>query len=158
MDKMPIIVLLFLAIPEGMLLTSTGLTLVGVKPHLKQAIVAGILYMISAYIIRGLLAPGIHSVAIMLCATVYLKYLYHTSLKKTIPAIILGFVFLVLGELITLPIFTNVFSITIEHILANAWLRVAASLPTQLILLTAFFISYRVRGYHLPERSYSWRR
>lgn len=148
MDSMPLITLFLLALPEGMLTSSVGLTLINYRPHWQGAVRVGCIHMIITFIMRRLLAPGIHTIVITVVLIAVIMYSYELNFKKSFAATILGFVFLVLGESITMPLFTHAFSLTIPEIMANPWLRVAASLPTQLFLFMVFILVYRLRGFH----------
>ncbi|MBS4030178.1 MAG: hypothetical protein KGZ63_01960 [Clostridiales bacterium] len=149
MDKMPLITLLLLAIPEGMLLASVGLTLMGIRPRFQTILSVSILYSISAFIIRKLpLSFGYHSIFIFILMSIYLCYFFKVSYKESIAAAFLGFVFLVAAESLFLPLITTGLSITYEMILGNSWLRILVSIPQQLFLLTVFLVAYYLRGYH----------
>ncbi|HZK24175.1 MAG TPA: hypothetical protein VFC74_02170 [Oscillospiraceae bacterium] len=148
MEAMPLITLILLAFPEGVLTSSVGLTLINFRPHWPGAVRVGCIHMIISFMMRRLLAPGIHTIVITVALIGIIMYSYKLNFKKSFSTTILGFVFLVLGESITMPLFTRAFSVTIAEILANPWLRVAASVPTQLFLFLVFVLAYRLRGFH----------
>ncbi|MGI6658417.1 MAG: hypothetical protein ACOX4N_03215 [Dethiobacteraceae bacterium] len=154
MELMPLITLFFLAFPEGMLTSAVGLTLINFRPHWQGAVRVGITHMLAAFFLRRLLPPGIHTLVITIVLVGVIMYSYRLSFKKSFAATILGLVFLVLGESITMPLFTHAFSVTMQDILADPWLRVAASLPTQLFLLLVLLLAYRLRKFHRQPASH----
>lgn len=154
MDTMPLITLIFLAIPEGMLLASVGLTLTGIRPHFRTILYVSILFSISAFLARKLNLPfGTHSLILYTLLSFYLTYIYGISFKKSAGAAIVGFFFLVAAESLFLPLIMNGFAITYEMILGNPWVRILVSIPQQLFLLTVFLIAYYLRGYHKQSGS-----
>lgn len=149
MDTMPLILLLLLAIPEGMLLAAVGLTLIGIRPYFRTIFYISILFTISAFFARKLSLPlGTHSLIIIILMSIYFFYLCNISYKKSIGAAFLGFIFLVAAESLFLPLIMSSFSITGQMIQNNSLLRILVSIPQQLFLLTVFVISYRLRGFH----------
>jgi hypothetical protein len=149
MDTMPLVTLILLAIPEGMLLALIGLTLIGIRPYFRTILYVSILFTISAFFARKLNLPlGTHSLIIYILLSIYLFYLCGISYKKSIGAAFLGFIFLVAAESLFLPLIMASYSITGQMIMDNSWLRILVSIPQQLFLLAVFVISYRLRGFH----------
>lgn len=149
MDTMSLITLILLAIPEGMLIASIGLTLIGIRPRLQTILYTSLLFTISAFIVRKLpLSFGYHSIILIILMSLYLRSFYNTNYKKSIAAALLGFFFLVAAESLFLPLIMSGLSITLEMILDNSWLRILVSLPQQLFLLAVFLVAYYLRGYH----------
>ncbi|MCW3489326.1 hypothetical protein [Dethiobacter alkaliphilus] len=150
MDIMPFVTLIFVAMPEAMLLSAVGLTVVGTQPRLKPILLIAVLYAITAFVVRQLpLTPGLHSIVLLLILAGFLFYQFKITLIKAVAAVFSAFVFLALGENIFLPLFMNILDLSVAEILASPWLRIAASLPNLLMLLIIFGIGYRVRKFHL---------
>jgi hypothetical protein len=155
LDTMPLVVLLFYAVPEGVLSCTIGLILVNVRPRLKQMIIFGILFALSAYLSRRFLPiPGFHAIVITLCVSVYLTFLYGISYKKALIASLFSLIFVALGEALFMTVTLSFSGLTIEQILANQWLRVLVTLPQQLLLAAIVVISYRLRRFHLDRYRY----
>ncbi|NLP36521.1 MAG: hypothetical protein GX357_02585 [Firmicutes bacterium] len=148
METMPVITLALLAFPEGILAPSLGLVLLGQKPRLKTAVLIGLIYMVGAFIARRLLLYGLHSIGLLVLVVFIILHFYNLPLKAACAASIIAYAFIILGESLTLPLFMRIFSVTIEEILADTWLRVAASLPNQILLLLVFCCTYYIRGFH----------
>ncbi len=155
MDTMPLIVLLLYAVPEGMLSSTVGLSLVGVRPQLKKMLLLGILFGIAAYLARRF-SPmqGLHPVIITLCVSFFLTFLYGIAYKKALLASILAFVFVVLGELLFIPVVLSFSGLERQEVLQNSMLRILVTLPQQLFLAVIALAIYRIRGFHLDKYRY----
>ncbi len=155
MDTIPLIVLLFYAVPEGMLSSTVGLSLVGVRPQVKKMLMFGILFGITAYLARRF-SPmqGIHPVIITLCVSVFLTFLFGIAYKKALYASILSFVFVALGELLFTPVVLSFSGLEMQEVLQNSMLRILVTLPQQLFLAVIAIVSYRIRGFHLDKYRY----
>ncbi|MCR3922056.1 MAG: hypothetical protein NUK65_05995 [Firmicutes bacterium] len=148
METMSIVTLFLLALPEGILVSSVGLTLTGIRPNFSVAIRVGLVYMVCAFIMRRLFTEGSHILAIMIALIAIIMFFYRLNFKKAFAAAVVALIALALSEAIVLPIFTRIFSLTIADVLADPWLRIAASIPTQLCLFLIFFLGFRIRNYH----------
>jgi hypothetical protein len=155
MDKIPFIALLLYAAPEGMLHGTLGLSLVAVRPRFKTIFVYGILFAATAYLARQApVLPGIHTLIIAVCASLYLTLLYRITWKKAFLAVILGLVFLLLGEMLFTPIVLSFTGLAVEEVAADPWLRVLVTLPQQLFLALSALVAYRLRGFHRHRYQY----
>ena len=149
MDKMSLVTLLFLALPEGMLSFSIGLILMNVKPVLKKVLIFGFCFVITAFIVRSLpMMPGIHSILIVVLCSFYVVPIFRISYLKAFSAAVLAFIFVVLGESLFLPHIHRIAELTFEETMVDDRLRLLVTLPQQLFLALVAFISYRLRGFH----------
>ncbi len=149
MDTMPLITLLLVAFPEGMLLAAVGLTLIGIKPQLKTTIYLSLLFAISAFFARKLPLPmGAHSIIILILFSIHIFLVCNISYKKALIAAFLSFLFVVAAEILFMPLIISVFPVTLEMILSDPWLRILVAIPQKLFMLIIFIISYRARGFH----------
>lgn len=152
MDRMTLLVLLFHAIPEGMLSGSVGLSIVAVRPTLGKIFAFGTLFAVTLFFLRRTaLPPGVHSVVSLFFNILYLWFIFRISPLKAVFAAILGFAFIVLGETLCIPIILAVTDLTIDQIMQDQWLRIIATLPQQLFLLLVFLTVYHLRGYHRKD-------
>jgi hypothetical protein len=155
LDTMPLAVLLFYAVPEGILSSSIGLILVNVRPRLRQMIIFGILFALTAYLSRRFLPiPGFHSIVITLCVSFYLAFLYGITYKKALIAALLALIFVILNEALLLTVVLSFSGLALGEVLANQWLRVLVTLPQLLLLAAITIVSYRLRGFHLDRHRY----
>lgn len=156
MDKMQLITLAFVAFPEGLLLSASGLAIMGVRPRLLQLVLTALLFVPTAYLVRKVTPlSGAHSLIILSFLALYLKLFFSLTLEKTVAAAFIPFLFLTIGESLFLPIFMKTFSVTIPDILGNPLLRIQAALPQQALLFLVFIIAYRLRRLHRTERRVS---
>ncbi|MBS4022033.1 MAG: hypothetical protein KGZ79_06390 [Dethiobacter sp.] len=156
MDAIPLIALLFYAVPEGILSNTIGLTLMSVRPRFKQMVILGMLFALTAYLSRRfIMVPVLHSIVITLCVSVYLTFLYRIGYKKALIAALLAWVFVTLGEVLFIPVVLSFTGLIVQEVLANPWLRVLVTLPQQLLLVGVAIISYRLRGFHLDRYTYT---
>jgi hypothetical protein len=153
---MPFVVLLLYAVPEGILSCSIGLILVSIPPRLKQMVLFGILFALTAYLSRRFLPiPGFHSIVITLCSSFYLVFLYGITYKKALTAALLSAIFVALGEVLFSPVVLSFSGVNLEEVLANPYLRVLVTLPQQLLLAVIAIVIYRLRGFHLDRHRFA---
>lgn len=150
---MPIIALVLLALPESMLLGGVALSIMGIHPKFKPLLAVALLQALTAYLVRMLSLPmALHAVVLMLFLGGYLANRFRAPLKRTISGAFIAWVLLAISEALLLPLFFQLFSVTVPEVLASPWLRILASLPQQIVLLAVFVIAYRIRGFHLQHR------
>lgn len=155
MDKMTLATLIFVAAPEGMLAYSVGLTLMSVRPVFKRMLVFAFLFAISAFLVRSLpLVPGIHTIILTFCSSIFIYFLYHISYKKALSAALLTIIFTFLGEILFIPLIIQIASLTYQDIMGSSLIRIMVSLPQQTFLAIVLFICYRLRGFHREKQHY----
>ena len=154
---MPIITIVFVAIPESMLLGAVALAIMGIRPRLNPLLTVGVLQALTVYLIRMLALPmALHAVVLMLFLGGYLANRFRAPLKRTISGAFIAWLFLVTSEVLFIPIFFQLFSVTGAEVMASPWLRILASLPQQITLLAVFVIAYRIRGFHQADDAQSF--
>ncbi|MDI6707181.1 MAG: hypothetical protein QME73_13170, partial [Bacillota bacterium] len=135
MDVMPWQAVVFVSIPEAFLVNLMGLSLVGARPELKRLGMAAAVQALASFAIRALpMVYGIHIIMQILVAVILIKIFLRFQWRVIIPGILLGMVIFI-GVLDSLYIPYVVKIIPLEKILASPWIRVAVSLPQQLVML-----------------------
>ncbi|MDW7650109.1 MAG: hypothetical protein SCK29_05020 [Bacillota bacterium] len=160
MEKVPFLALLFHSFPESVFLGVAGLLFVGVRPRLDRAILFGIVQAVSAYAVRLLDLPlGYHTMILVVLASVYTSLLYGIRFRKSLVALILSFLLLIIAEAFFVTLVLNYTTLTVETIMApeNAMIRVLVALPQILTLALASFAAWRIRGFHLSGPRFTGR-
>ena len=147
MEVIPGFTFFFIVFPEGLLVTSLGLIMIGLRPHLRGLLYVGLLYPICAYTMRLLLPVGMHTLGILICLAGIIMLAYRLPAKKAFAVSVIALLSVVLVEALTIPLLIRIFSLTVTEILAHPWLHIMAVLPEQLILLAAVLLGLRFRSY-----------
>lgn len=154
MEKIPLLALVLHSYPEAILVSVAGMILIGVKPKPGIALVYGIIQTATAYFVRQLpIATGMHLLLLILTSSVYLARLYRMPLRKSLSAVVLGILLLVIAETVVVTLLTSQTTLSPEIIMApeNALLRVLVALPQMLILAIAAYLGWRIRGGELYD-------
>ena len=144
MDVMPWQAVMFVSIPEAFLLILMGFTLAGVKPDLKRLVTVAVFQALGSYFIRGLDLPfGIHIVLQLITMLVLVKLILSYKWRIVLPGVMLGFaLFTGILDSIYIP-FVVVRIVPLEVILNNVWIRIAVSIPQQLVMLSVILLCHK---------------
>jgi two-component system sensor histidine kinase AgrC len=135
MDLMPWQAVVFISIPEAFLLNLMGLTLVGIRPDLKKLGIVAVLQALCSYFIRALpIVYGVHMVLQLFTTFIIIKLVLKYKWTTVLLGVLIGFVVFT-GIIDPLYVPMLVRFVPLNEIMTNAWLRVAASAPEQIIML-----------------------
>lgn len=145
MDVMPWQAVLFISIPEAFLIMLMGFTLVGIKPDLKRLTIVAVMQALGSYLIRGLpFVYGVHTLLQLMTMVILVKLILSYKWQMTLPGVLLGYaIFIGIIDPLYLPFIVKI--VPVEVILSNTWIRIAASIPEQLIVLVIVLLSYKYR-------------
>jgi len=143
MDVMPWQAVVFVSIPEAFLVNLMGLSLVGARPELKRLGMAAAVQALASFAIRALpMVYGIHILVQLITTIIIIRFVVGIQWRVVIPGSLLGLVIFA-GVLDPLYIPYVVKVIPLEKILTNPWIRVAVSLPQQLVMLLIILVCRR---------------
>ncbi|WP_138205020.1 hypothetical protein [Haloimpatiens lingqiaonensis] len=132
------------SIIECFFVIGTGLSFLGIylefKTLLKSALINGlILFFIRIFYVTNKIPLGSHTFIILLFIILYLNLFLKVSLLKSVIAISISLVLVLLGEAIFIPILNNF----LQNIYKVFGLAIMAFFISHCFLIAAFFINYR---------------
>lgn len=151
MDRMSLPVLLFISLPEAMLVGVIGLLILCFKPTLKEITLIGILQAICSLFIRSLpLAFGVHSLLQIITFSLIICFVLLIPYKFSVLAALLGLSIYGSVEAVSAPFILTLTGLSLASVLDNVWLRLAFFLPEALILVIIILLIQRL-NLRLPE-------
>ncbi|WP_075865475.1 sensor histidine kinase [Carboxydothermus islandicus] len=145
-------VLLFISLPEAMLVSVIGLSLLGFKSTLKEITLIGIFQAICSYFIRSLpIAFGIHSILQLITFSLIISFIYLIPYKLSFLAALLGLSIYLAVEMVSAPLIFNLTGLSLSSVLNNFWERLVFFLPEALILVIIILLIQRL-NLRFPER------
>ena len=155
MDHMTILQLIFVSLPDAILLAALGISLTGFKISLKQLLLIGIFQTIASFVIRSLTIPfGLHTILLLL---VFIFIIHSvTRFNYTISSLtgLIGFTALAIIEAILVPLLLKITYHPFDKVLAQPIMRIYFFLPEAIVLLIIIFLCLR---YKINILSY-WKR
>lgn len=142
--ELSIIQIILYCFPESLLLTYVGLGLNGIKISKKNYIQISILLIISLIILRNLFnLYGFHTFILCIILIILMKLFINISWKEAAISSLSGFIILLLGENLLLPLLKKCFGFnTINEIFKNNQLYFIIAYLTKLPLLLAAWAIY----------------
>lgn len=114
--QLSIIQFLIYTIPENLLLIYTSLGLINIKITIQKYITITIIYSVCLIIIRNLFnLYGLHILILCLFLTLLFKFYIKINLSIAIVSSLLGFILLLVGESLILPLTFYYFDIDIKE-------------------------------------------
>lgn len=148
MDFMPILDVIFVSIPEELLITILGLLLLNVfvKKHLRTLLLVASVQAFISYFIRMLPMPfGIHTLIQLplfaLAITIFLKLPYILSLTSILVS---GTIYTVLDATF-IPNLLKITRTPLQQVLEHAWLRVLFFLPQAFTMIIFILLIHFTR-------------
>ncbi len=143
MAQIPINVIVFGYIPKAMLIISLGLILIGIRPPIRNVILASIIQGVAVYYIRDNTEFGMHTLLqyISLCILVWL--IIRISLKSTLIGVLIGYVINSLIEGVMVIIIPGLMGVPLMEIMSRSWGRVGLLFPQTLILILLAYLCIR---------------
>ncbi len=115
---------------EGMIVSFTGMGMVGVRLNLKQCVIAGVLQGLVVWLVRGIytinnIPFGTHTFFNLMGLAIILYFVGRRGWGVSMVAALLGFIILILSESLMLPKLWEFLQMTMEQVFANAWVHIA---------------------------------
>ncbi|MGB9858885.1 MAG: hypothetical protein ACPLQP_02980 [Moorellaceae bacterium] len=147
MDYMPWQALVFQSIPEGIILVSLGLGLMGVLPPFRKVVVIGTVISLLSFFLRRLpVIFGVHTLLYILLLALLLKIgLRDMEWWRSIAAGLLPTIILGLVEGVSTPLMLRLTGMDLTRVLHDPWLRVFFPLPNEILLGVLAYLIWRYR-------------
>lgn len=130
MDQMTALQLLFISLPEAMLVAALGITLAGFNPRLGQLFVIGIFHALVTFIIRSSQVPfGLHTILLLLAFILIIYAVTRLSLITSTLAALAGLTVFAVVEMLIAPRLLEITGYTYEQALGAPILRIYFFLP-----------------------------
>lgn len=131
MFAIPWYAVIFISIPETLLIISIGFSLFNIRLDIWKAVFVGVLIGLISYLFRYiLLPPGIHITLLSILLTVTISYICGVKISYSFVAVLLGAMIIgIIDDSVTHLIF-HFTSKTVHDLAFNPWLNIKAFLPT----------------------------
>ena len=142
MDIMPLQAVLFISVPEEMMLTALGLQLMGLKFRFREIFLIGVVGALLAYLVRRLpLIFWSHTVILVFLYSLVIVLVKGIPYRKALGAMVMSTTVLVMLELIYMLILRTRYG-DVAVWLADGWQRVYFWLPEGIFLLVLVLVVY----------------
>lgn len=151
MDRMPLIGVLFVSVPEEIMLSALGLALVGIRLNWRLLVMAGAIEAALSYLVR--LAPmpfGVHTLVQVVLFALVLTAITRHSYKITFIAMLISTAIYGAVEGTTITFILHATGLGLQDVWTNPWTRVAFFVPQGLITL-AILVVCRLRNFKLLD-------
>lgn len=149
MDKMSLLSLILVSMPEALLVTMLGFQLAGLKIMPQQLIIIGIAQTASSYFIRLLTIPfGLHSLVQIVIYILIIRIITGIPLRRVTIIALLGLVIYATLDAVIVPPLLSITGYSLQDIFARDDMRIGVFLPQAAIILL-FIIACRRYNFHL---------
>ena len=154
MDKMSVVSIVFVSLPEAILVFIIILTVAGYiealnfrdRKHIIKIFFASVFSVIFSVALRSFLPLATLSFVIMfLLYPIIMLIIFRSKLLSTILGTVLAFSIFIIGELIC-TIFMNIMNFSLSQVYSNDAMRIFISLPTRIIQIIAVIIICRIKN------------
>ncbi len=128
-------VVLFISVPEIMLIINLGLCLISEKINRKKMGLFGLGYGMICYLIMLWVPFGIHSFLLLFCSYLLLHFIGGLNYRKCLVAILLGFAIYIGIECIYTFLFIAVTGLSMLKVMDSFFLRLVHFIPEAFVLL-----------------------
>ena len=158
MDKMSLLSILFVSIPELVLLVITTLTIAGYKNvmnfrdknNLIKLLLTAVLMVISSTIGRAVLPlVTLNFLVMLLLYPLIMISIYRHRVLFTILGFLFSLVILIVGEAVFVSIFLKIINISLQEAQSSDILRILSTVPVRVLQLFALISVCRVRNISL---------
>lgn len=141
MFSLPWYAAIFISIPETFLIIGIGFALFNISISLKDSVVAAVIVgMISCFLRRLPIYPGLNVFILILLLTVTISFLSKIKLSYGSISVILGAMIIGVIENSVMPIILLLISKTVNDLALNPWLNIGVFQPTLLLAILLFFL------------------
>lgn len=141
MFSIPWYAAIFISIPETFLIVGIGFALFNINISLKKSVVASVIIgMISFFLRRTPIYPGLNIFILILLLTVIMTFLSKIKLWYSFISVILGAMIIGVIENSVMPVVLMSISKTVNDLALNPWLNIKVFQPTLLLSILLFFL------------------
>ncbi|PKM77278.1 MAG: hypothetical protein CVU90_08205 [Firmicutes bacterium HGW-Firmicutes-15] len=146
MFPIPWFAVLFISIPETVLIIQLGFVLFNLRIEWRETILASVFMGIVAYILLRLpIIPGAHTLMLIFITTLIISWLSKVKVWYSLIAVLCGAMIVGVIENVIVPLALILMSKTISDLSTHPWLNIGVSLPTTLLAALLFFLVRRFR-------------
>lgn len=150
-----LMVVIFISVPEIMLIIALGLTLSGQEISYKRLFWLGLVYGVICYPVMLWVPFGIHSIILIIASFLLLKFIGKFTCKITLVSILLGIVICLAIESIYMPSFIMVTGLSNVEVMSKLSLRMIHFIPKAIILLVINYLCKKYKFCILTSNNHS---
>ncbi|MCT2534711.1 hypothetical protein NC661_04780 [Aquibacillus koreensis] len=133
-----------LSVPEAFLLLAVSFALFGISisKEIKSMVIFSFLYGGITFSLSIIMQSSLKPLLTFIIFSLLVAYFFRFKLISGIIIGLISFIFLFTFEILMVPLFMQLFSLSVEQIISTPWLRIAAGLFTlhlPMLLLLLFF-------------------
>jgi len=158
MDKMSLISIIFVSIPESILILITTLVAAGYKDVVSlknkrnavKLITCTLIIALSAVFIRTFSTNITHNAIITFTATFFIIIaMYRYKPISCLMGYLLAMIVILVSEGVVMGVVMNLFSITVEQVFSSDLTRILLSLPNRFLQISTIFIILKIKSFNL---------
>lgn len=146
MFPIPWYAIIFISIPETILIIQLGFSLFNMSVKWRITIIISVFTGILSWVVPRLMpVPGIHTILLILVTTFMISWLSRTKVWYSFIAVVCGAMILGVTESVMISLGQILAFKTINDLSAYPWLNIAVSLPATLVMATIFLLVKRFK-------------
>ncbi|HZD59738.1 MAG TPA: GHKL domain-containing protein [Anaerolineae bacterium] len=144
MEEFSLPVLVFISFPEAILMALLGLSIIGIRPTIKQLLLFGSAQAIFGVTTRMLPFPfGIHSILQFVTFSVLVYLIMFIPYRISLLVTLLGFIISGIAEAIPVFLLFKLTGLDLSDLLHNGWLRVYFFIPSAITAILVILLIHR---------------
>lgn len=134
MFPIPWYAVLFISIPQTVLIIQIGFLLFKLRVGWRESILASVLIGLAAYILPRLsLIPGVHTIVLVLITVLVISWLGKIKVVYSLVSVLCGAMIMGVTENIIMSLVLKLISRNVSELFLHPWLNIAVFMPTLLI-------------------------
>lgn len=134
MFPIPWYAVLFISIPQTVLIIQIGFLLFNIRIGWRESIMASVVIGLAAYILPRLpLIPGAHTIALIFITALVISWLGKVKVMYSIASVLCGAMVMGVTENIVMSLTLKLLSKTVSDLFVYPWLNIAVFMPTLLV-------------------------
>lgn len=141
MQYIPWFLVLFISIPQAMLVIYIGFSLCNIAMDFRKSLLCSVLFAVATYIVRPLAIPlALNTLILTTFLILTTGVIFQINLKKSLIACLLGVMISGVIESLVIQILLWVHPNLAARLLVDAWLNITTYIPVFLVTLAAWYI------------------
>lgn len=146
MFTIPWYAVLFISIPETVLIIQLGFLLFNLRIEWRDTVLTSVCMGVVSYILLRLpIIPGAHTLMLIFITTLIINWLSKVKVWYCLIAVLCGAMIVGVMENVIVPLSLILMSKTVSDLSTYPWLNIGVSLPTTLLAALLFFLVRRFR-------------
>jgi len=147
MFPIPWYAVLFITIPQTVLIIQLGFLLFNLRIEWRETALASIFIgIITFFLLRLSIIPGAHTLILIFITTLMISWLSKVNVWYSLIAIMCGAMIIGVTENVITSLVLILISETVSDLSNNPWLNIAVFLPTLLLVAFIFFLLNRSKS------------